>query len=58
MNVSWLLPLLLAADAPPAGFEALLGFDRLPLLADWPAFQDSSYHRGDINQDAGNFLRV
>ncbi len=48
-----------AADRePPIGFPALLGFDDLPLLADWPAFQDSSYHRGDINQDAGNFLRI
>ena len=43
---------------PPVGFEALLGFDQLPLLVDWPAYQDSSYHRDNINQDAGNFLRV
>ncbi|MBI4603770.1 MAG: DUF2961 domain-containing protein [Planctomycetes bacterium] len=47
-----------AAETPPIGFDALLGFDQLPLLADWPAYQDSSYHRADINQDAGNFLRV
>lgn len=47
-----------AEETPPIGFDALLGFDALPLLADWPAYQDSSYHRQDINQDAGNFLRV
>ncbi len=47
-----------ADETPPIGFQALLGFDKLPLLVDWPAFQDSSYHRDDINQDAGNFLRV
>ena len=47
-----------ADETPPIGFEALLGFDTLPLLVDWPAFQDSSYHRDDINQDAGNFIRV
>jgi hypothetical protein len=52
------LPLHAAEETPPIGFEALLGFDRLPLLADWPAHQDSSYHRGNVNQDAGNFLRV
>jgi len=46
------------ADKPPIGFDALLGFDQLPLLADWPAYQDSSYSRKNINQDAGNFLRV
>jgi hypothetical protein len=45
-------------ETPPIGFDALLGFDRLSLLVDWPACQDSSYHRDDINQDAGNFLRV
>ncbi|MBN1419827.1 MAG: DUF2961 domain-containing protein [Planctomycetes bacterium] len=45
-------------ETPPIGFEALLGFDALPLLADRPAFQDSSYHRDDINADAGNFIRV
>lgn len=44
---------------PPIGFDALAhGLDALPLLVDWPAYQDSSYHRDDINQDAGNFLRV
>jgi len=47
-----------AVELPPVGFEALLGFDALPLLADWPAYQDSSYHRDDINADAGNFIRV
>jgi hypothetical protein len=46
------------ADTPPIGFDALTGFDRLPLLADWPAYQDSSYSRKNINADAGNFLRV
>ncbi|MBM4033256.1 MAG: DUF2961 domain-containing protein [Planctomycetes bacterium] len=46
------------ADGPPIGFDALLGFDQLPLLADWPAYQDSSYSRKNINADAGNFLRV
>ena len=40
------------------GFEGLLGFDDLPLLRDWPAYQDSSYSRANVNQDAGNFLRV
>ena len=44
--------------APPVGFEALLGFDQLPWLVHWPAFQDSSYDRKNLNQDAGNFLRV
>lgn len=43
---------------PPISFEALLGFDALPLLADWPAYQDSSYSRQNKNQDAGNFLRL
>ena len=43
---------------PPIGFDALLGFDELPLLVDWPAYQDSSYSRQNLNQDAGNFLRV
>ncbi len=47
-----------AAERPPIGFEALCAFDALPRLADWPACQDSSYHRDDINADAGNFLRV
>ncbi|HAK93845.1 MAG TPA: hypothetical protein DCM87_02245 [Planctomycetes bacterium] len=47
-----------AAERPPIGFEALCAFDALPRLADWPAYQDSSYHRDDINADAGNFLRV
>jgi len=46
------------ADGPPIGFNALTGFDQLPLLADWPAYQDSSYSRKNINADAGNFLRV
>jgi len=47
-----------AEETPPIGFEALLGFDKLPLLVDWPAYQDSSYSRENVNQDAGNFLRV
>ena len=51
-------PVVAADPTPPIGFDALLGFDQLPLLADWPAYQDSSYHRGNLNQDAGNFLRV
>src|SRR5512136_2563519 len=46
------------AGRPPIGFDALMRFDQLPLLADWPAYQDSSYSRQNINQDAGNFLRV
>lgn len=45
-------------EVPPIGFEALLGFDSLPLLVDWPAHQDSSYSRENVNQDAGNFIRV
>src|SRR5437867_2370620 len=47
-----------APELPPIGFEALLGFDKLPLLASWPAYQDSSYSRKNLNEDAGNFLRV
>ena len=43
---------------PRIGFEALLALDELPLLVDWPAFQDSSYSRENKNQDAGNFIRV
>jgi hypothetical protein len=55
----WLPVLCRAAEQlPPVGFEALNAFDELPLLADWPAFQDSSYSRKNVNQDAGNFLRV
>ena len=47
------IPTLAAAAAapseePPWGFDALLGFDALPLLADRPAFQDSSYSRQDV----------
>ncbi len=45
-------------EIPPVGFQALLGFDQLPLLVNWPAYQDSSYSRKNINQDAGNFIRV
>jgi len=54
------VPAALAAEAdkPAIGFEALTGFDQLSLLADWPAYQDSSYSRQNLNQDAGNFLRV
>ncbi len=44
------------AEQPPIGFDALLGFDRLPLLVDWPAYQDSSYARKRGTGDAGNFL--
>ena len=49
-----------AAEAvkPPIGFNVLLGSDQLPLLVDWPAYQDSSYSRRNVNQDAGNFLGV
>jgi len=47
-----------AAETPPIGYDALLALDKLPLLVDWPAYQDSSYSRQDINQDAVNFLRV
>jgi hypothetical protein len=43
---------------PPIGFEALLGFDALPLLVEWSASQSSSYSRENKNQDAGNFIRV
>jgi hypothetical protein len=45
-------------ETPPTGYDALLRLDRLPLLADWPAFQDSSYSRRNDNSDEGNFLRV
>jgi hypothetical protein len=47
-----------AEELPPIGFQALTGFDRLPLLADWPCYQASSYSRENVNADAGNFLRV
>jgi len=43
-------------DKPAIGFEALTTFDRLPLLVDWPAYQDSSYSREHQNADAGNYL--
>ncbi len=60
LSFAWCLPAFAASERlPPIGFEALVdGLDALPLLVDWPAYQDSSYHRDDINQDAGNFLRV
>src|SRR5262245_47202558 len=45
-------------EAPPLGYDALLRIDKLPLLADWPVYQDSSYSRKNDNNDAGNFLRV
>jgi len=44
------------ASQPAIGFEALATFDRLPLLVDWPAYQDSSYSRAHENADAGNYL--
>src|SRR6266851_5042455 len=47
-----------AEEAPPVGYDALLRLDKLPLLADWPAYQDSSYSRKDDNSDEGNFLRI
>jgi hypothetical protein len=48
-----------ADDArPPIGYDALLRIDQLPLLTDWPAYQDSSYSRKNDNHDEGNFLRV
>lgn len=47
-----------AEEIPPIGVEALVGFDRLPLLADWPCYQASSYSRANVNADAGNFIRV
>ena len=49
---------LSADEVPPIGLKSLLAFDRLPLLADWPCYQASSYSRADINADAGNFLRI
>ncbi|HWG41569.1 MAG TPA: glycoside hydrolase family 172 protein [Gemmataceae bacterium] len=52
-------PLARGADETPAvGYDALLRLDQLPLLADWPAHQDSSYGRKNDNADAGNFLRI
>ena len=47
-----------AEEMPPIGFEALVGFGKLPLLADWPCYQASSYSRENVNADAGNFIRV
>jgi hypothetical protein len=59
MSGCWLLAsVAVAEELPPISFDALLGFDKLPLLADWPAYQDSSFSREDVNADAGNFLRV
>jgi hypothetical protein len=49
---------LAAEEAPPVSYDALLRLDKLPLLADWPAYQDSSYSRKDDNHDEGNFLRI
>ena len=49
---------LAAEEAPPVSYDALLRIDKLPLLADWPAYQDSSYSRKDDNRDEGNFLRI
>lgn len=43
---------------PALGYDALLRLGKLPLLADWPAHQDSSYSRSDDNRDEGNFLRI
>lgn len=45
-------------ESPPIGIEALLAFDRLPLLTDWPTYQASSYDRSGGNSDAKNFVRV
>jgi hypothetical protein len=47
-----------AEETPPIGFKALVGFEKLPLLADWPCHQASSYSRENVNADAGNFIRV
>jgi hypothetical protein len=58
LTLAAVAPAVGADEMPPVGFDALVGFDKLPLLVDWPAYQDSSYHRDDINQDAGNFIRV
>jgi len=46
------------ADALPIGYDALLAFDALPLLVDWPTYQASSYDRSGGNSDAGHFIRV
>src|SRR5262249_53669044 len=45
-------------ELPPIGYDALLHLDKLPLLVDWPAYQDSSYSRKNDNSDEGNFLRI
>lgn len=70
MRKLWILSLLVAvtmfgpavcvgaAESPAIGFEALTAFDQLPLLVDWPAYQDSSYSREHQNADSGNFIRV
>jgi len=53
-------PCVLAAEEeiPPIGYDAVLRLDKLPLLANWPAYQDSSFSRKDDNSDEGNFLRI
>jgi hypothetical protein len=47
-----------AEEIPPIGVAALTAFEKLPLLADWPCYQASSYSRENVNADAGNFIRV
>lgn len=41
---------------PAIGLKAITDFANLPLLVDWPAYQDSSYSREHQNSDAGNYL--
>ena len=48
-------PGLQANDAlPPIGYEALLHLDQLPLLADWPAYQDSS----TVHREVAKAVRI
>ena len=47
-----------AIEPVPIGFDALTAFDKLPLLTDYPAFQDSSYSREHKNADSNNFIRI
>jgi len=56
--LAWGCGTVWAIEAPAIGFEALTAFDRLPLLDNATAYQDSSYSRQHENADAGNYIRV
>ncbi len=46
--------------APPTGLESLVKVSHLPLIppAGWRCEQASSFSRRNVNQDAGNFIKV